>query len=204
MLLPLLKRVALAALLGAALGTAALAAALADAPKPGFAPDPPGHPDHKQWVFDVAAFDGKPSIEKVRPVTLEMPAETRRMMGRFAIELYVGPELLDRIRFNIPLMGDGPQERNPRHPFPRPGFEHVTTRLRVQMADNPRAAYAVLVDRATGDSARFAWPPDADGHLAPWRAPPAGDAGAWPGPTRDGGPASPLRPDAGPADASTD
>jgi hypothetical protein len=123
-------------------------------------------------------------------------------MGRFAIELYVGQELLDRVRFDVPLAGDAP-ERPTSVLLRRPTFdEGVTARLRVQMADNPRASWAKLVDRKTGAEERFLWPPEPDGRLVSLSAQsPAIDGGAL----ADGGwpPVDAGRPDGGwpPVDA---
>lgn len=157
-----------AALVGIALGAGGLVA-LAEPPRSGHAPDPPARASVKQWVFDVVSRRGRITVEQVRPVTLRQPAATARVMGRYAFELYVGQELLDRVRFNVPLTGDGPPETSegPKRPFTRPTFEDVTTRMRLQMADNPRAAYAMLVDRASGEAQRFEWPPGPDGRLVP-------------------------------------
>jgi hypothetical protein len=165
----LLSRAAAAALIGfaAALGAGGLAA-LAEPSKAGFAPDPPPHASRTQWTFDVAVAGGKVSVERGRSVTLDQPAESPRVVGRFALELYVGPTLLERVRFNVPLLGDGPAERSRRNVFHGPATDQVTTKLTVRMADHPRAAYLVLVDRATGETRRFDWPPAADGKLTPW------------------------------------
>lgn len=167
-----LLRIALAALIGASVAGVGVLA-LADPPKAGYAPDPAGRADRKQWVLDISHKRGQNTITRVRPVTLEQPASSARVMGRYAVELYVGKELLDRVRFNVPLTGDGPPERSHRRVFSRPTFENVSTRLRVQITDQPRAAYMVLVDRATGDSQRFWWPPSSDGSLVPMAAAPA-------------------------------
>ena len=155
-----------AALLGAMLAGAGALAHAQDPPKAGFAPDPPALARKKQWVFEVAYKDGKPKVERARAVTVAQSASTPRMMGRFALELYVGRELLDRVRFNFPLTGD-PPEKSHRRTFGRPTFENVTTRLKVTMADNPRATRAQLVDRATGATQRLPWPPGEDGKLTP-------------------------------------
>jgi hypothetical protein len=178
-----MRPVVLAVLLGlslAALGAAAFADSSGARPAgnaAGYAPDPAAQPSNKQWVFEVAYTKGKTSIPGARPVLLERPAATARRMGRFAIELYVGKELLDRIRFDVPLTGDAPDKRSGRL-FPRPTFdEGVTTRVRVQMADNPRATYAKLIDRQTGAEQRFSWPPEPDGQLLPVGAPPSAAAG---------------------------
>jgi hypothetical protein len=171
--------------------------ALADPPKNGYAPDPtPAPASKKQWVFEVVAKDGKISIDKAKAGDAASPTPTPRVVGRFAIELGVGATLLDRVRFNVPLMGDEPPEKSPSRPFPRPGFDHVSTRLRVQMADSPRAAWVDVIDRMTGDAHRFHWPPESDGHLEPFKTTFA-PASAWPPPS-----AAPA--DAGPADASAD
>lgn len=155
-------------------------AALAEPKSAGFSPDPPAQASAKQWVFDVRVQRGKPSIERARSVTLAQPAETARVVGRYAIELWVGPELLDRARFSVPLAADiSPDEaERPIRRLRRPIFDDVTTKLRVQMADNPRAAYLVLLDRATGSAERFEWPPPPDGKLIPIRGAAAAPAGS--------------------------
>jgi hypothetical protein len=171
-----------AALIGAGLGVAglgALAEALADAPKGGYPPDPAPHPSRLNWVFEMKAQGGKVTIERVRAVSYEKPAETPRVVGRFALELYIGPELLDRVRFNVPLMGAETGEGN-RNGLPKPRFDqNVTAKVSARMADNPRAAYLQLVDRETGDVQKLFWPPEKDGRLLPWKnglsAPSPGD-----------------------------
>lgn len=161
-------------LAGALVGAGALA--LADPPKAGFAPDPPVLASRKQWVFEIAYRGGKATMDRARPLTLASPAGSARMMGRFAVELYVGRELLGRVRFNVPLTAEGPPEKSHRRTFGRPTFENVNTRVKVQIADNPRATYALLVDRATGETQRVAWPPEDDGRLVPMTPVPAATA----------------------------
>lgn len=177
-------RVVLAALLGLALAGAG-AVAIAEPPRGGYAPDPAGASARKQWVFDIRSAKGKTSIARVRPITLDRAEATARVTGRFAVELYIGKELLDRVRFNVPLTGDAP-EKDPHRPFRRPTFDGgVSTRLKVQMADSPRATWVKLVDRLTGAEERFWWPPGEGGKLTPMSRLPgeaevpaaAGDAG---------------------------
>lgn len=181
-------RVGVSLVLGLALVIGAFTA-LAEPEPGGFAPDPPGHASVKQWVFDVRVQRGRPIIERARAATIAQAAETARVMGRYAIELYVGPELLDRVRFNVPLAGDGaptPSDRPKKNPFPRPRFDDISTRIRAQMADNPRGAHLALVDRATGSVERFEWPPEPDGTLKPIRGSQA-SADAGPAPSDGGG-----------------
>jgi hypothetical protein len=172
-----------AALLGAALGAGGLVA-LADAPAGGFAPDPPAHASRINWVFEISVRDGKVSVDRVKPITFAKPVETPRAVGRFALELYIGRELLDRVRFNVPLMGGEVTEGN-RNNLPRPRFDqNVTAHLTARMADNPRAAYLLVVDREAGDAQKFAWPPKSDGRILPWKS---GITDAAPGDFPDGG-----------------
>ncbi|WP_437325697.1 hypothetical protein [Sorangium sp. So ce381] len=194
----------LAGLALAAAGVVAVAEPESPPTRAGYAPDPAARPSAKQWVFDVHYAKGRGSIVRVRPVTLDRPLATARVMGRFAIELYVGQELLDRVRFDVPLTGDAP-DRPPGALLRRPTFDSgVTTRLRVQMADNPRASWAKLVDRKTGAEERFLWPPEPDGRLVSLSAQGGvtvdggapGDAGKLPADA--GGSADAGWPDAGP------
>ncbi|WP_437588710.1 hypothetical protein [Sorangium sp. So ce1000] len=188
----------------AAAGVVAVAEPEAPPSRAGYAPDPAARPSAKQWVFEVQYAKGRGSVVRARSVMLAHPQATARVMGRFAIELYVGQELLDRLRFDVPLTGDAP-ERSPGALLRRPAFDSgVTTRLRVQMADNPRASWAKLVDRKTGAEERFLWPPEADGRLVSL-SPKGGvavdggapaDAGKLP--PDAGGSADAASPDAGP------
>lgn len=185
-----LQRCALALALGVALVVPA-AFSLADAPRSGYAPDPAGVASAKQWVFDVEVRQGKPSLGPVRAVTLDKPASTVRVIGRFAVEFWIGKELLDRVRFDVPLLEDPVKRKNRR--FGSPEFK-VNTRLSVRLADNPRATKVVFVDRATGETQSFAWPLGSDGRLLPLtpKAHSSADAGpdapaADASPARDGG-----------------
>jgi hypothetical protein len=178
-----LRSAIFAALLGAALNAGGLAV-LAGPPSGGFAPDPPAHANRTNWVFEMRVRDGKLSVDRVKQISFAKPAETPRAVGRFALELYIGRELLDRVRFNTPLMGGEETEGNRNH-LPKPRFDqNVTTRFTARMADNPRAAYLLMVDRETGDTQKFAWPPDSDGHVVPWKS---GLSDAAPGDFPDGG-----------------
>jgi hypothetical protein len=168
---------------GAALGATAVSA-FADAPKSGFAPDPTPHASRAHWVFELGTRDGKVYVNHVRSVTFERPAETARVVGRFAIELYIGRELLDRVRFNLPLMGGEPPVGN-RNNFPKPRFDqNVSAKTEARIADNPRASYVLLVDRETGDTQKYQWPPERDGRLVTWTS---GLSDASPGDFPDGG-----------------
>lgn len=184
-----------------ALSFDALSDALGNPPREGWSPDPQPVPSTKQWVFEIRSKDSVPTVVKVSEINVDKPTATARVMGRFALELYVGTELLDRIRFDVPLAGDVPRDEDQQPGKKRPQWK-VNTKLFARMADHPRATICRLVDRATGDIQVFRWPPDKDGKLVARAAVSAsqsasaapdagkGDAGA------DGG-----NPDAGKSDA---
>jgi hypothetical protein len=83
-------------------------------------------------------------------------------MGRFAVELWVGKELVDRVRFDFPLLGaDGPPgaDRRPVQGAPRfsPGAD---TRSTVRVPASDRATSAGIVDRQSGATVSNPWPPN--------------------------------------------
>lgn len=162
-----LHRTVLALAMGLALAIPA-ALSLADSSRSGHAPDPAAIAAKKQWVFDVQVRQGKPSLSAVREVVLDKPSSTARVMGRFAVEFWIGKELLDRVRFDVPLLDDPTRRKNRR--VGSPEFA-VNTRLSVRLADNPRAMSVVFVDRATGETQVYAWPPGSDGKLSPLPTP---------------------------------
>jgi hypothetical protein len=200
--MPSRRALLIAVVAGCASGATGLAA-FADAPKAGFSPDPPAHASRINWIFDITTRDGKVNVEKVRSVTYAHPAETPRVVGRYALELYIGRELLDRVRFNAPLMGGEAPIRN-RNNFPKPRFDqNVVARLEARMADNDRAAYLLLVDRETGAVQKLRWPPEPDGRLATWYS---GLSDASPGDFPEGGvrAVGPRAPDGGSDAGETD
>lgn len=148
---------ACAAIVGAALPIVLVAHA--EPPKEGFLPDPPVQKNTKHWVFDIDVKSGVVSLGKARAATTPKPEGTPRVMGRYALEIYSGRELLDRVRFNVPGMGDGVRED--KRILKRPGMDRITTKFSVRIADNPRTNWARVVDRATGDEVYISWPPDA-------------------------------------------
>lgn len=182
-----LRRVGGAALLGVVVagGFALLASQAAGtsqawaksaSPKEGFAPDPQPVATKKQWVFQIAVKESVPTLGSVTEVELKQATATPRVMGRFAVEFIVGTELLDRHRFDVPLNGDGPRDRDEAG-RKRPSFR-VNTKMFVRLADHERATQVRLVDRATGETTRFLWPPNADGTLTKVEPPPVASASA--------------------------
>ncbi len=128
-------------------------------PPGGFLPDPSALVTRHQWVVDLGYRSGSVLFGGVRRVELAKPTATQRQMGRFAIELYIGKELIDRVRFDFPLLGADELAGGPRRWDAPPSFERrLSTRAAVMIPHSERATRAVLVDRATGRLWFLPWP----------------------------------------------
>ncbi len=134
----------------------------ASPPALGYPPDPPPIETTKHYEYEFSYDQGQLSVARVRTVSTEKPRATARMMGRFAVELWLGPELVDRVRFDFPLLGaeTPPGEVAPLHSPPKFGAGAVVTRT-VVVPQSDRATSARLVDRATGEELELDWPPQA-------------------------------------------
>jgi len=136
-------------------------------PKPdharGSLPDPEPLTTARQWEYDFVYDKGTIRVAAVKRIVLPRPTPTARRLGRFAVELWVGKELVDRVRFDFPLLAgdDAPPEgiRKPLREAPRLG-PGARTEQRVLVPDSDRATSAILVDRLTGDALPLVFPPD--------------------------------------------
>jgi hypothetical protein len=128
-------------------------------PPGGFLPDPTPLTTRHQWVIDLGYRSGSVVFGGARRVELSKPVPTPRHMGRFALELYIGKELIDRVRFDFPLLGADELAGGPRRWDAPPSFERMlSTRAAVMIPHSERATRAVLVDRATGRLWLLPWP----------------------------------------------
>jgi hypothetical protein len=116
----------------------------------------------EQWQYQLLFQNGAPSVERVEKLTLKKPVPTPRRMGRFALELWIGRELIERVRFDFPLIAAEETPgvtRRPLHDAPSL-VPNATARIRVSLPASPRATRLVLVDRATEKITELPWPPD--------------------------------------------
>jgi hypothetical protein len=143
-------------------GRRAVAEAVPEKPPPQSAPDPEPLRLARQWEYEVVYDHGKLSVAGVRVMRFDKPIVTARRMGRYALELWIGHELVDRVRFDFPLLA-AEEPAHPRRPLHEPPSLAAGTRAsqRVLVPASPRATRAVLVDRATGETRDLPWPPDA-------------------------------------------
>ncbi|MEP7050202.1 MAG: hypothetical protein ABJB12_07615 [Pseudomonadota bacterium] len=131
-------------------------------PLSGSAPDPEPLRTAEQWQFSMLYQGGSASVEHVEKRTFAKPVSTARHMGRFALELWIGHELIDRVRFDFPLIAaeEAPGvTRRPLHDPPSLG-PNAIARISVLVPQSSRATRLVLVDRATEKSQELSWPPD--------------------------------------------
>lgn len=157
------------------------AAKTSDAPKPpddakadgtsshGDLPDPPALSERAQWFFSVDYDRGTLRVGEPSFKCLDKPETTGRRMGRFAFELWLGHELVERLRFDFPLLAAETPRSGPRKPLREvPSFApgaRVSVKLRMPASE--RATKARILDRATGDIVEVPWPPGApDGAAA--------------------------------------
>jgi len=141
------------------------AGAEAAAPTPPRAspPDPAPLSLATQWEYTLRYASGEVSVERTRKLIYPKPVVTERRMGRFAIELWIGRELIDRVRFDFPLLGAEELPAGKRTPLHEPPSlaAGADVTLAVRVPASPRATRALLVDRATGAERELPWPPDA-------------------------------------------
>ncbi len=124
------------------------------------APDPEPLRLAEQVEYELALAEGKVSLVAVRTPTLPAPVVTPRRIGRYAIELGIGNELIDRVRFDFP--GTAGDELTPGSKqslsAPLTLSARAIARIKVLVPRSPRVRRALLVDRALGTVTKLEWP----------------------------------------------
>jgi hypothetical protein len=124
---------------------------VADA-RPPIPPDPTPLAAEALFVIGFRYANRTFTIARVRRESLPKPAAVPRRFGRFAAELYVGPTLLERIRFDVPLLHDDDQASE--------SYEKgLDITVDVKLPDSDRPTRLEVWDRATDRRWRFAYPP---------------------------------------------
>jgi hypothetical protein len=120
------------------------------------APDPPSLTSRMQWVFDLRWSNSEPYLVAIHPLDLGEPQTTPRVMGRFAIELFEGPTLIERVRFDFPMLG--PPEPDAGWGAPPSLTRKLTSRIGVMFPAVERGTRLELWDRATNTRWPLPWP----------------------------------------------
>jgi hypothetical protein len=127
-------------------------------------PDPPAMAERFQWVFDLRWDRSEIYLLGVHKIDMGAPHVTPRMMGRFALELFEGPTLIERVRFDFPMLGAGDFDAGIRD---TPRFEpKLKTRIGVLFPATSRGTRLELWDRAKDTRVALPWPPT-EGALTP-------------------------------------
>jgi len=122
-------------------------------------PDPPPMTERQQWVFDLRWDRGDIYLLEVHKVDMAGPHQTPRVMGRFALELFEGPTVIERVRFDFPMLGAPPEPSDSGVKAP-PRFEpKLRTRIGVLFPATKRGTKLELWDRATNVRMPLPWPP---------------------------------------------
>jgi hypothetical protein len=116
-------------------------------------PDPEPLVERSQWVFDLRWDRGDVWLLGVRPLELGAPQATPRAMGRFAVELFEGKVLIERVRFDFPLLGADEPDAGPSL------APKLRTRIGVVVPATKRGSRLELWDRATNRRWSLPWPP---------------------------------------------
>jgi hypothetical protein len=122
------------------------------------AADPDPMAERAQWVFDLRWERGDVWLLGARSVFMQAPRITPRAMGRFALELYEGPALIERVRFDFPMLAV-PDTADAGPASPPPITRKMRTRIGVIFPATDRGTRLELWDRATGDRWSLPWPP---------------------------------------------
>jgi len=138
----------------------ASAAPVAPAFTPSTAPDPTPLRQAEQVEYELELSEGKVHVVSVKAVTLPAPVVTPRRLGRYAIELGIGPELIERVRFDFPgTAADEPQIGSKKRLYaPLRLSERAIARVKLQLPQSPRVRRALLVDRALNTATELEWP----------------------------------------------
>jgi hypothetical protein len=123
-------------------------------------PDPEPLRQAEQYEYTFEYDSGRARFVSVRALRFEAPVVTPRKMGRFAVELWVGSELVDRVRFDFPLLAAEDPPPKKRRPLDEPpSLTSGVLKATVLVPAAVRARRAVLVDRGTEKETELDWPP---------------------------------------------
>lgn len=117
----------------------------------GDAPDPPALRQKEQVDIDLTFERGEVRLVRMGEKLEKQEELTARRVGRFAVELFVGPELVERVRFDFPLLAESADVEKIE--------SGLTTSARVRVPLAPAATRAWVLDRKTRRTFALPWPP---------------------------------------------
>jgi hypothetical protein len=138
-------------------------------------PDPAPLRQREQYEYTLLFENGVIQLAGVSAVRFPQPVVTARKVGRYAIELWIGHELIERVRFDFPLLAAAPEGVGTRHKlYETPELTGGPYTVKVLVPASARARSARLVDRAIRRQAELSWPPAPAGlgKITPLEGPP--------------------------------
>jgi len=128
-------------------------------PEPNVSRDPPDPKPlrmRQQIYYEVEFHKGAVRVLSVRSLTLADAQSTPRRTGRFAFELWAGAELIERVRFDFPLLAASSAEDED-------ALEAgLISQVSVRVPATASAMTARILDRKTRKALVVPWPPDTD------------------------------------------
>lgn len=113
----------------------------------------------EQVQYELELNEGKVHVISVKAIKLAEALVTPRRMGRWAIELGIGPELIERLRFDFPTTAaDEPTSGPKKLSAPLDLGSRAISRVRLLVPQSSRVRRALLVDRASGSVLELDWP----------------------------------------------
>lgn len=122
-------------------------------------PDPTPLRSKKHWLYDLQWNRGHVALLAVGVRELEHPRKTPRVVGRFAIELYDGKRLVERVRFDFPMLRDGDLP-DVKKRWSTSFDRNLRTRVGVLFPETAQGDKLELVDRARGTRYILPWHPE--------------------------------------------
>jgi len=123
-----------------------------DAPPKPIPPDPTPLAADAVFILSVRFNKGDVTVTKVRREKLSMKMPIDRHFGRFAAELYSGPTVIERIRFDFPLINDD-------GPAAEAYSKGLDVTVEVKIPDSDRPNKLEIWDRATDKRWKLDYPP---------------------------------------------
>ncbi len=123
-------------------------------------PDPAPLNTRQKYVYTVRYFKGELSIVSIKPITLNQPLPTERRVGRFAFELWTSDEIVERLRFDFPLLGASTASEKDAL---EAGLDAQQT---ISIPVSSRATRARILDRKTRKMLAVSWPPPAPSRVS--------------------------------------
>ncbi len=118
--------------------------------------DPTPLSERRQWLMDLRWDRGEVWLLGASLTDMGTSTRSQRAMGRFALELYEGPALIERVRFDFPLLGAPEPEGGGDRP---PSLsQKLRTRVGVLFPATARGTRLELWDRGTDVRWSLPWP----------------------------------------------